>query len=209
VNDKTYWNQKACCYNYTLDQYRAASWAKLVSLKYALGLGYDHVVYIDSDCVFVDHSTRIETFIERTTLQVGTPFEKSYVGFLKDVPWHNDLPNAGFIVAKNCAETLSFLKTWWNFANPSKNFEHPYEQSSLHKIFAENADRLCVWDSVFFLETEDQFLRHLYPDLRKPYLARLVAELEAVAKDFSFNLVMRQLRAKNFIRLKTPCVVWS
>jgi hypothetical protein len=206
----TYRKQEACCYNYTLGQYRAASWAKLVSLKYALTLGYDYLVYIDSDCVFVDHNTSIENFIERTPVQVGNLFPKSCIGFLKNTPYEDDLPCAGFIVVKNCAATLSFLKEWWDFANASKNFAHPYEQSSLHYLFSDNMEQLCVWDSIFFLEKEGQFLRHInIPELRQPYLTRVVDELQTSAKEYSFRVIMTELKAKKFIRLKTPSVAWS
>ena len=210
VSNTKYWNQEACCYNYTLDQYRAASWGKLVSLKYALTLGYDYLVYIDSDCVFVDHSTSIENFIERTPVQVGNPFPKSCIGFLKNTPYEDDLPCAGFIVVKNCAASLSFLKEWWDFPNESKNFDHPYEQSSLHGLFRDNMEQLCVWDSIFFLEKEGQFLRHInIPELRQPYLTRVVDELQTSAKEYSFRVIMTELKAKKFIRLKTPSVAWS
>jgi hypothetical protein len=44
-------------------QSRAASWVKLLAVERALDLGYELVVWIDSDCIFKDFERRIEEFL--------------------------------------------------------------------------------------------------------------------------------------------------
>jgi hypothetical protein len=178
-----------------------------VSLRFALALDYDQIVYLDSDCVFKDQDTGIDSFVERTPVQVGTTFVKCCFAFLNNTPWNENMPCSGFMIAKNCPATLSLLKKWWNFPNPGKNFDNEFEQASLHEIFVESINQLCVWDSISLFEKGGQFLRHVIePKLREAYFTKLVDELEATAKEYSFSVVMKELKSRHFVCLKTSSI---
>lgn len=54
------------------------------------------------------------------------------------------------------------------------------------------SDKLCVWDSLFFVEQEGQFLRHVGSNqakLRRPYFLQMVNALELASKE-SFGAVI-------------------
>ena len=44
-------------------QHRAASWVKLLAVLKVLDLGYDFVVWIDSDCIFYDHEANLDSIL--------------------------------------------------------------------------------------------------------------------------------------------------
>ena len=173
--------ERTCCYNTLLDEPRAAAWAKLLAVRDALSRDDSTVVYIDSDCIFLDHAMSVEEFVETTPVRAGSTFTNSCIGFLKNSPWLENSPCSGFFVAKNGSETRSFLREWWDHPNPEHGFAHDFEQSSLREIFPVTAAKLCVWDSLFFVEQEGQFLRHVSSDqreLRRPYFLRIAETLE-------------------------------
>ena len=173
-----------------------------------MSLNYDTIVYIDSDCIFLNQRERIETFIDKTPIRAGIPFHASCMGFLKNAPYDDAVPCSGFIILRNCKLASLFLNTWWNFSNEDTNFHHDFEQASLHKIFPSHRDILCVLDAVFFIEQEGQFLRHITGQTREPYFRRVVGKLEADGRG-SFADVVAEIRAHRLHPLSTPSVKWT
>lgn len=157
------------CIHFKTSSLRYAAWSKLISTMNALHTtDYDYVVYIDSDCIFKDHSQRIETFISQT--------EKDIL-FFQNTPWGDDLPCSGFFIMKVCNETRNFVKDWFNFDIPSKNEKHAWEQDALWSM--DCSSKYHIINIPQFLEKEHQFIRHICNWLnndREPYFRKFIRD---------------------------------
>jgi len=146
---------------------RHASWSKLLSTEKALDLGYDYVVYIDSDCIFKDFHTSIEHFIISNL--------DSNIIFFNNKPWGDDKPCAGFYICKVANLTKDLIRKWYNVNIPEKNNCHAWEQDALWNISSEN---IAVLDTWMFKEVNGQYLRHI-PNWsnreRAPYFKEFIA----------------------------------
>jgi len=151
------------CYNSLLNQYRAPSWSKLLSIWDILQLDYDTIVYIDSDCIFIDHSINIDTYINNAKYIKGT--SNSEIIFLVDKPTRDDYPCAGFIILKKNDNVKNAIKKWWNFNIPEHNTIWTYEQAALDKMINEKdkciIPYLAIIDDLMFLQKDGQFIRHV------------------------------------------------
>jgi hypothetical protein len=130
---------------------RHAAWAKLSSTGMALDLNYDYVVYIDSDCIFKDFNHTLEKIIYS--------FPDNEIIFFNNKPWGDNVPCAGFYIAKVCDYSKQFFIDWINVNVPRYNKAHAWEQDALWTIFR-NYNTIIV-DEWMFREREGQFLRHV------------------------------------------------
>jgi hypothetical protein len=140
------------CYDENTGGLRYAAWAKLLATKVALNLGYDYVVYIDSDCIFRNFDVSIEDFIK--------PYLDKNVIFLENIPFDEDHPCSGFYVCKVNSETKHFITEWYATNIPDKNTIHAWEQVALHQIY-KNYNLAVVKKAMMFYEEPNQFLRHI------------------------------------------------
>jgi hypothetical protein len=153
------------CLDPNTNELRHASWSKLLSSKKALTLGYEYVVYIDSDCIFKDIKIDLDAFIKKN-------YTKDII-FINNKPENFDKPCAGFFILKNTADNLEFVKDWYNYKLPTKNKLHAWEQDVLHLIYKQY--NMAIVDSTMFSEEKGQFLRHISShnnSLRVPYFLK-------------------------------------
>ncbi len=139
------------CLNPKTNRPRHASWSKLLSTHLALQWAYDYVVYIDSDCIFHNHSIRLEDYIQ--------PYQDKSVLFLKNYPWSEKDPCAGFILCKVDPVAKQFIQEWYSYNIPEKDTHHDWEQSALHRMMPR--DYVGIIDDIMFEKKEGQLLRHI------------------------------------------------
>lgn len=166
------------CIDPTTQETRHASWSKLLATQHAIDLGYDYIVYIDSDCIFRDFNTSLETFIEQSP--------KKDIVFLNNKPWYSNLPCAGFYISKVCPIMKTFFKDWYATNIPRKNKYHDWEQEALWMIY-KNYD-VGIVDQWMFREETGQFLRHIgnvEKEKRQPYFQMIIKTL---AIDYSTTI---------------------
>ena len=129
-------------YHPGLDQFRASSWSKLPLLWHATeqyGEHYDYIWYFDSDAVInpkfknISLSDSFEKWKnDNTTIYWGNQnISESELIFFSNFPWRRDMPCAGIFLFKPKKFAKSFLKEWWDYDLPSRNFEDFMEQSAL------------------------------------------------------------------------------
>jgi len=130
---------------------RHAAWSKLLSTQLALQLDYDYVVYIDSDCIFKNFEISLEEFI--------APYSDKNIITVFNYPW-NYKPCTGFYICKVNDITRQNIKDWYNINLPNKNKKHAWEQDGFWLLYPNfNIENVNI---ITFLESENQFLRHLY-----------------------------------------------
>jgi hypothetical protein len=137
-------------------QHRAASWIKLLAVYKVLELGYDFVVWIDSDCIFYDHDANWDSILEN--------FDQSDLQFLSwvDRPFFTDQFCAGFFVVRNSDIVRRMLVDLWN--DPSEySWKHVFEQSALNRFFKSKPSEwsLIIDEPMFQLEEPSQKLLHI------------------------------------------------
>lgn len=139
------------CLNPTTNRPRHASWSKLLSTYYALQGDYDYIVYIDSDCIFSNHSIKLEDYIQ--------PYQDKSVLFLKNFPWSETDPCAGFIICRVDSIAKQFIQEWYSYDIPEKDANHDWEQSALHRMMPR--EYIGIIDDIMFQEKDGQLLRHI------------------------------------------------
>lgn len=158
------------CLNPITNTRRHASWSKLLSVTIALeSPDYDYIVYIDSDCIFKDHTKPIDSYL---------PTEGYNVLFLNNKPWNDDRPCAGFFACRVNDATRQFIKDWWNVQIPKNDEKHPWEQAALWKIYTKYP--IQIIDAWMFQEVEGQFLRHVATNQSKqriPYFMKYIVDM--------------------------------
>ena len=187
---------------------RHASWAKLLSAYMLLRNEYDYVVCIDSDCVFKNIQTPLESIIKA--------FPDHDIITANNLPYHPHLPCCAFFICKNTEWTRQFLQTWYTYKNPSSDsaewndvltkakqtYAIPefklgsyWEQDTLWLLLQdpEIAAHIHMLDeSIMFAESADQYLIHISHERhtsRKPYLMGYTKHLEAETKQ-SFETIL-------------------
>ncbi|RYH21509.1 hypothetical protein EON65_20505, partial [archaeon] len=128
-------------FNVFLQQYRAASWAKLPALwhitKMFMGK-YDYIWYIDSDAFInplqFNHSITDKVAFWKQNdyvLRGQRDLDKAEFIFFNNFPWRDDMPCAGTFLYRPSPLTEQVLRQWWDFNLPIKNFKHFHEQDAL------------------------------------------------------------------------------
>jgi hypothetical protein len=148
---------------------RHPSWAKILAVYETLCLGcYDAVMYVDSDCGFLNHTKRVEDFIAK--------YPDNEIIFFNNQP-HNYMPCGGAFVCKSSQYVKEFLQTWFNYKNPEHEVwiqtlekegiqgswalgQH-WEQDTLWVIFRTYEPNIVVdRDEYMFTDQPAQMLRH-------------------------------------------------
>jgi hypothetical protein len=146
-------------------QHRASSWLKLLAVSRALDLGYEQVLWIDSDCIFYNHEADWSDFVA-----MFRPDGVRIAGWI-DRPYFTDQICAGFFGVQNCDEVRSLLSSIWT-RPAATSVVHPYEQAEL---VADLRQRPAGWyhlvdEPMFSLEDRNQRILHVasnQPGLRK------------------------------------------
>jgi hypothetical protein len=195
---------------------RHASWAKLLSATLLLNTNtYDYVVCIDSDCVFKNIHTRLESLIESHP-------EKDFI-VANNSPYHPHLPCCAFFICKNTEWTRGFLKDWYMYANPSSDsaeWKHVIEVANqtykIHFTLGTYWEQDTLWllmqdpeisshihifeESIMFAESATQYLIHISHernDIRKRYFLEYTEHLENQTKQ-SFQTILSILPVIEF-----------
>ena len=129
---------------------RHSSWSKLLSASLAIEKSYDYIVYIDSDCIFKNFNSTLESFIQPHTEDIL---------FLNDRPFDDKKPCAGFFICKVTDHSKKFLRDWYSVDLPNNNTAHPWEQAALYTLYKNYSVK--VIDGYMFVEHEGQLLRHI------------------------------------------------
>eukprot|EP01033_Poteriospumella_lacustris_P008331 gene8331-6011_t len=147
-----------------LQQFRAASWAKLPALWYItkkLGHKYDYVWYIDSDAAVspfafnrsIDDAVRDWQRREEThhdmVLLGNRDVTRSKLLFFSNFPWRDDLPCAGSFLFRPRLHAEALFREWWDYDLPSKNFKHFHEQDALWHMIEHEQGRGASADAAF------------------------------------------------------------
>lgn len=140
---------------------RHPAWAKLLSTKKIMERAApDLLVYIDSDCIFKDHSLSLEEYLGRVKNTDGGPLRKRAVTFLNDIPWSEVLPCSGFYIVRG--HNTELFDEWYNSDLPHYNMNHPWEQKALYDIILPKwKGDIEIINDVMFLEKPGQFIRHV------------------------------------------------
>jgi hypothetical protein len=143
-------------YSRSARQHRAASWVKIFAVLRALELGYEFVIWIDSDCIFYNHSADWSDVMES--------FDRPELQFLSwvDRPFYHDQFCAGFFIVRSSEAIQRLLCELWT--QPSDySWKHVYEQSELNSRIKcwSPAEYTIIDEPMFRLEVEDQRLLHL------------------------------------------------
>ena len=137
---------------------RYAAWSKLLSTYRALSMGYDYIVYIDSDCIFKDFNKTLDHYID--------PHKDKNIIFLNSRPWYYDLPCTGFYICKVCDETKEMVKEWYNFDFTKVKNPCRWEQGYMWLMY--KTLNVGIIDDIMFSESEGQYLRHVgTPEMSK------------------------------------------
>lgn len=143
-------------YSSSAGQVRAASWVKLLAVQRALELGYEFVVWIDSDCIFYNHDADWD--------EIMSNFDQPEVLFLSwlDRPFYHDQFCAGFFIVRSDSQVKSLLRSIWN-APSEYSWKHVYEQSALNEALRKwpKSSVILVDEPMFSLEESHQKLLHI------------------------------------------------
>lgn len=147
-----------------LQQFRAASWAKLPALWYItkkLGHKYDYVWYIDSDAAVspfafnrsIDDAVRDwqrrEEAHHDMVLLGNRDVMRSKLLFFSNFPWRDDMPCAGSFLFRPRLHAEALFREWWDYDLPSKNFKHFHEQDALWHMIEHEQGRGASADAAF------------------------------------------------------------
>jgi hypothetical protein len=178
---------------------RHVAWAKLLAMIMLCDRNYDYVVYIDSDCVFLNIHKSLESIIE------SYPPDKEFI-IANNSPYHPHLPCSAFIICKNSEFSRVFLRHWYTFKNPAsdsdiwrqviefanRSYKTPlftigtyWEQDTLW-ILLQNPEIAShiqlLSETIMVKDTPGQFLLHVSHERhekRKPYFLGYVEHLES------------------------------
>lgn len=135
-------------------QHRAPTWVKLMAVDQAFEMGYETVIWIDTDCIFYNHTANWNDVLD----QLNT---HHFVGWA-DKPFNDDALCAGFFAIRNLPEVRNLLKTLW--VTPSKyHWKQFHEQTELNAFFQRSGPE-WLWlidEPMFSLESESQRLYHI------------------------------------------------
>lgn len=176
------------CLNPHTKKQRHSSWSKLLSTLKAMEMGYDYVVYIDSDAVLRTNNYKLETFIEK----YGK--EKDFI-FLDNSPNLKEKiensANAGFFVVKVNSTSKQNIKDWYDTNLPNYDTNPFWEQCALWWNMI-NKIKASIVPEMHFEEEEGQLVRHLHSGLMGQ---RFVY--------FSDIIKQRSLNIQDILKIKT------
>ena len=184
-------------YIITMGNKRHPSWYKVKALDYCRSLGYDKVIYIDSDCFFKNSVGYEQYFTKELTIQGDKiDMSKSFI-FLNDKPWSYNLPCAGFIIMNNNDTTLSFLESWYSLGNYYRNslWNHSWEQGILQHRMKHWSGEIEIVDDWQFREKKDQLIRHIGGQEGFDRRGLILSEFNQVKSDFKdFNTDIKTIQ---------------
>ena len=157
-------SKKECVSGYSRNAFspKAASWTKLLAIYSFFNSKYDHILYLDSDCIVNNHKIKPSFLIKN--------LRNKQALFYSDSPWNKKLPNCGLILMKNNTYNKIFISNWWNTFS-KKNLSHPYEQYWFQNFWKKNKQKVkknfkLLNDNICRLESDKQFIFHMTSDFR-------------------------------------------
>ena len=147
---------KLAAYCASARQHRASSWVKILAVLRALDMGYQRIVWIDSDCIFYRHEADWSDFFSF----FADP--KVQLASWVDRPFNPDQLCAGFFAVRNSTEVRSMLREIWRCRSGTST-THPYEQAEFVRYLKA---RPAFWhrlvdEPMFKLESPKQRLLHI------------------------------------------------
>jgi hypothetical protein len=163
------------CVDPNSGELRHPSWSKLLSVIKSIDLGFEYIVYIDSDAIFRTLDYTIEKFINK---HLG----KNDFIFLDNSP-NPDVHIeksvcCGFFILKNNETTKKNIIDWYKSNLSFFNKHQFYEQSALWSSHLDKM-RISVATEYHFHEDPGQFIRHLHSGImgyRLPYFNNVIKE---------------------------------
>jgi hypothetical protein len=135
-------------------QHRAPTWIKLMAVDHAFEMGYNTVVWIDTDCIFYNHEADWSDVLNFLST-------KNFVGWV-DKPFNDHSLCAGFFAVRNRPEVRNLLQDLW--VNPSKfHWKQFHEQAELNNFFQRSGPEWLelIDEPMFSLESKTQRLLHI------------------------------------------------
>lgn len=183
-------------YSTNSKQHRASTWIKLMAVEQAFELGYETVVWIDTDCIFYNHDADWSDVMNHLKT-------KNFVGWV-DKPFNDHWLCAGFFAVRNRPEVRSLLRDLW--VKPSKyHWKQFHEQTELNVFFQRAGSEWIelIDEPMFCLESESQRLLHIasFDTLKRVpmFTEWLVARsLGPSSEDVIANRVFRTLHVDDF-----------
>ena len=173
----------ANCYDFNNNQMRHSSWSKLLSTVKAIDMGYEYVVYIDTDAIFRTIDYKIETIIDKYLGENDFIFLDNSSNLLTSGPENS--PCAGFYVLKVNEKSREDIIDWYNVNLPDFNINPFWEQIALWWEMFKKMNA-TIAPEPHFDEVSGQFVRHLHSGvmgLRIPYFTKLIKEMGLDMKD--------------------------
>jgi hypothetical protein len=146
---------------------RHAAWSKLLSVRLALHLDYEYVVYIDSDCIFKNFKQTLEEYIQ--------PNMHNNFIFFNNKPWDVKKPCSGFFISKVCPTTIQYIRDWYTYNFKDNKNPCRWEQGALWFLYT--TFNCAIRNEWMFCEKKRQFLRHVgsfESNIRIPYFQNFI-----------------------------------
>lgn len=113
---------------------RSSAWCKVLGMAVGIAKGYEYVLFLDTDALFIDHSKTLETFMkENENKGLINPFTKqkgpllSNATMIVTTDWnrdairrHNITINSGVVLLRNDQNAMGILKQWWHMGAHEK-----------------------------------------------------------------------------------------
>ena len=171
------------CVDPHVDELRHASWAKILTTYHALSEGFDYVMYVDSDCGFINFDKEIPSYFEKVD-------ENHNIIFLNNYPHQDYMPCGGAFMCRNTKETRDFLKYWFHYQPQSEwrnvlekekingtwTYGTYWEQDALWCLFRERNDVLVHPSEWMFSEQAGQLVRHFCHFYSTEYRSKMFLE---------------------------------
>jgi len=162
------------CIDMNTKEMRHASWSKIIVIQSLINK-YDYVVYVDSDCCFLDFNKSVDSIINKYE-------DNNKIIFSSNYPWNSHLPCAGFFIIKNTIENIKFLDTWYRYPVPENNSDEwkktlelamkrcgyswspgkHWEQDVLWTLIANNKTSVNIMeDEISLVDSDNQYIRHI------------------------------------------------
>lgn len=121
----------------SLDDSRHPAWSKILLLERELinNPTIDYAVWVDDDIMILDHSKKIEDFINQNS------FRNILICEGISDSW---LMNSGFMICRNTIETIKFLRHIYDKANPECHRKGVWEQQALHDYHLVDSTRITI-----------------------------------------------------------------
>jgi len=211
------------CYNALLKEPRAAPWCKLQAVYHILQneSDYQWIFFIDSDAIFTNYVVSITDFLNAVQTKTDGCSAQTFlvkssscsILFFIDAPYF-DKQNTGQWIAKNNNLTRDYIRRWWGYSMPGRNFEHAYEQDAMYGMLANMAQRSETIGTILepsMHHVSDMQLTHHMTSVSWPHedrmrminrtFARIVADPRFDQVDFA--VVMKLIIERQMIVLDT------